>query len=93
MRSKEVGWHSYHSQLPNSIAKKPQIAILRVDEVLNTLSGGSVFTVFAQVAFTRILSSWLLFVPRGDSMSGGAAQVRGWFVSVMAFVTTSLETI
>ena len=48
MCSEEIGRHPNHSQLPklNKVTEIPQIAIPLVDEVLDTLGGGSVFSVF-----------------------------------------------
>ena len=46
----------------NKVTEIPQVAIPRVDEVLDTLGGGSVFSVFdlfsgfTQLKFTRTLS-------------------------------------
>ena len=106
MCSEEIGRHPNHSQLPklNKVTEIPQIAIPRVDEVLDTLGGGSVFSVFDLFSgFTQLtihpdtipLTSFC--TPNGLyewlRMPPGAAGAPAWFVSVMRLVTAGLDNI
>ena len=88
----------------NKATKIPQIAIPRVDEVLDTLGGGSVFSVFALFSgFTQ-----LIIHPEAIPLAAfctpnrlyewlrmpqGAAGAPAWFVSVMQFVMSGLDNI
>ena len=82
----------------------PQIAIPRVDEVLDTLGGGSVFLVFdlfsgfTQLAIHPDTFPLTAFCTSNGlyewlRMSQGAAGAPAWFVSVMLLVTDGLDNI
>ena len=84
------------------VTKIPQIAILRVDEVLDTLGGGSVFSVFDVFSgFTQLtihpdtIPLTALCTPNGLyewlRMPQGAAGAPAWFVSAMRLVTAGLD--
>ena len=88
----------------NKVTKIPQIAIPRVDEVLDTLGGGSVFSVFDLFSgFTHLtihpdtIPLTAFFTPNGLykwlRMPQGAAGSPAWFVSVMRLVTDDLDNI
>ena len=92
-----------HQKL-NRVTEILQVAIPRVDEVLDTLGGGSVFSVFDLFSgFTQLtihpdttpLTAFC--TPDGLyewlSMPQGAAGAPAWFVSVMRLVTASLDNI
>ena len=106
MCSEEVGRHPNHShyQKLNKVTEIPQIAIPLVDEVLDTLGGGSVFSVFGLFSgFTRLtihpdnIPLTAFCTPNGLykwlRMPPGAAGVPAWFVSVMRLVTAGLDNI
>ena len=88
----------------NKVPEIPQIAIPRVDEVLDNLGGGSVFYVldlfsgFTQLTIppdTIPLASFC--TPNGLyqwlRMPQGASGAPAWFVSVMRLVTAGLDNI
>ena len=88
----------------NKVTEIPQIAIPRVDEVLDTLGGGSVFSVFDLFSgFTQLtihpdttpLTAFC--TPNGlyewVRMPQGAAGAPDWFVLVMRLVTADLDNI
>ena len=88
----------------NKVTEIPQIAIPRVDEVLDTFGGGSVFSVFDLFSgFTQLtihpdttpLTAFC--TPNGLyewlRMPQGAAGAPAWFVSVMRLVTAGLDNI
>ena len=88
----------------NKVPEIPQIAIPRVDEVLDTLGGGPVYAVFDLFSgFTRLtihpdttpLTAFC--TPNGLygwlRMPQGAAGAPAWFVSVMRLVTAGLDNI
>ena len=88
----------------NKVTEIPQIAIPRIDEVLDTLGGGSVFSVFDLFSgFTQLTihpNTILLTAfctPNGLyewlRMPQGAAGAPAWFVSVMRLVTAGLDNI
>ena len=88
----------------NKVTEIPQIAIPRVDEVLDTLGGGSVFSVFDLFSgFTQltihpdIIPLTAFCTPNGLyewlRMPQGAAGAPAWFVSVMRLVTAGLDNI
>ena len=88
----------------NKVTKIPQIAIPRVDEVLDTLGGGSVFSVFDLLpGFTQLtihpdtIPLAAFCTPNGLyewlRMPQGAAGSPAWFVSVMRLVTDGLDNI
>ena len=88
----------------NKVTEIPQIAIPRVDEVLDTLGGGSVFSVFDLFSgFTQLtihpdtIPLTAFCTPNGLyewlRMPQGAAGAPAWFVSVMRLVTAGLENI
>ena len=88
----------------NKVTEIPQIAIPRVDEVLDTLGGGSVFSVFDLFSgFTQLtihpdtIPLTAFCTPNGLyewlRMPQGAAGAPAWFVSVMRLVTTDLDNI
>ena len=93
-----------HQKL-NKVTEIPQIAIPRVDEVLDTLGGGSVFSAFD--LFLMIYSAITIHpdcipltafcTPNGLyewlRMPQGAAGALAWFVSVMRLVTNGLDNI
>ena len=106
VRLEEIGWHPHHSQLPKlkKVTEIPQIAIPRVDEVLDTLGGGSVFSVFDLFSgFTQLtihpdtIPLTVFCTPNGLyewlRMPQGAAGAPAWFVSVMRLVTAGLDYI
>ena len=82
----------------------PQIAIPRIDEVLDTLGGGSVFSVFDLFSgFTQLtihpdtIPLTAFCTPNGLyewlRMPQGAGGTPAWFVSVMRLVTADLDNI
>ena len=88
----------------NKVTEIPQIAIPRVDEVLDTLGGGSVFWVFDLFSgFTQLtihpntIPLTAFCAPNGLyewlRMPQGAAGSPAWFVSVMRLVTDGLDNI
>ena len=88
----------------NKVNEIPQIAIPRVDEVLDTLGGGSVFSVFDLFSgFTQLtihpdtIPLTAFCTPSGLyewlRMPQGAAGAPACFVSVMRLVTNSLDNI
>ena len=88
----------------NKVTEIPQIAIPRVDEVFDTLGGGSVFSVFdlfsgfIQLTFHLDTIPLTAFcTPNGLyewlRMPQGAAGAPAWFVSVMRLVTAGLDNI
>ena len=87
----------------NKVTEIPEIAIPRVDEVLDTL-GGSVFSVFDLFSgFTQLtihpdtIPLTAFCTPNGLyewlRMLQGAAGAPAWFVSVMRLVTVGLDNI
>ena len=91
-------------QTLNKVTEIPQIAIPRVDEVLDTLSGGLVFSVFDLFSgFTQLtihpdtIPLIVFCTPNGIyewlRMPQGAAGAPAWFVSVMRLVTAGLDNI
>ena len=91
-------------QTLNKVTGIPQIAIPRVDEVLDTLGGGSVFSVFDLFSgFTQLtihpdtIPLTAFCTPNGLyewlGMPQGAAGAPAWFVSVMRLVTAGLDNI
>ena len=88
----------------NKVTEIPQIAIPRADEVLDTLGGGSVFSVFDLFSgFTQLtihpdtIPLTAFCTPNGLyewlRMPQGAAGAPAWFVSVMRLVTAGLDNI
>ena len=88
----------------NKVNEIPKISIPRVDEVLDTLCGGSVFSVFDLFSgFTQLtiqpdtISLTAFCTPNGLyewlRMPQGAAGAPAWFVSVMRLVTAGLDNI
>ena len=88
----------------NKVTEIPQIAIPRVDEVLDTLGGCSVFPVFDRFSgFTQLIIHsdtiplTAFCTPNGLyewlRMPQGAAGAPAWFVSVMRLVTDGLGNI
>ena len=88
----------------NKVTEIPQIAIPRVDEVLDTLGGGPVFSVFdlfsgfIQLAIHPDTIPLTAFsTPNGLyewlRMPQGAAGAPAWFVSIMRLVTAGLDNI
>ena len=88
----------------NKVTETPQIAIPRVDEVLDTLGGGSVFSVFDLLSeFTQLtihpetIPLTAFCTPNGLyewlRMPQGAAGAPAWFVSVVRLVTSNLDNI
>ena len=88
----------------NKVPEIPQIAIPRVDEVLDTLGGGSVFSVFDLFSgFTQLtihpdtIPLTAFCAPNGLyewlRMPQGAAGAPAGFVSVMRLVTAGLNNI
>ena len=88
----------------NKVTEIPQIAIPRVDEVLDTLGGGSVFSVFDLFSgFTQLtihsetIPLTAFCTPNGLyewlRMPQGAAGSPAWFVSVVRLVTDGLDNI
>ena len=91
-------------QTLNKVTEIPQIAIPRVDEVLDTLGGGSVFSVFDLFSgFTQLtihpdtIPLAAFCTPNGLyewlRMPQGAAGAPAWFGSVMRLVTAGLDNI
>ena len=89
---------------PASYTETPQIAIPRVDQVLDTLGGGSVFSMFDLFSgFTQLtihpdtIPLTAFCTPNGLyewlRMPQGAAGAPAWFISVMRLVTTGLDNI
>ena len=88
----------------NKVTEIPQIAIPRVDEVLDTLGGGSVFSVFDLFSgFTQLtihpdtIPLTAFCTPNGLyewlRMPQGASGAPAWFVSVMRLITAGLDNI
>ena len=88
----------------NKVTEIPQIAIPRVDEVLDTLGGGSVFSVFDLFSgFTQLtihpdtIPLTAFCTPNGLyewlRMPQGAAGAYAWIVSVTRLVTAGLDNI
>ena len=88
----------------NKVTEILQIAISRVDEVLDTLGGGSVFSVFDLFSgFTQLtihpdtIPLTAFCTPNGLyewlRMPQGASGAPAWFVSVMRLVTAGLDNI
>ena len=88
----------------NKVTEIPQITIPRVDEVLDTLGGGSVFSVFDVFSgFTQLtihpdtipLTAFCTLNGLYEwlRMPQGAAGAPAWFVSVMRLVTAGLGNI
>ena len=88
----------------NNVTEISQIAIPRVDEVLDTLDGGYVLSVFDLfLGFTQLtihsdtIPLTAFFTPNGLyewlRMPQGAVGAPAWFVSVMRLVTAGLDTI
>ena len=88
----------------SKVTETPHIAIPRVDEVLDTLGGGSVFSVFDLFSgFTQLamhpdtIPLTALCTPNGLyewlRMPEGAAGSFAWFVSVMRLATDGLDNI
>ena len=88
----------------NKVTEISQIAIPRVDEVLDTLGGGSVFSVFDLFSgFTQLtihpdtipLTAFCTLNGLYEwlSMPHGAAGAPAWFVLVMRLVTAGLDNI
>ena len=88
----------------NKVTIIPRIAIPRVDEVLDTLGGSSVFSVFDLFSgFTQltihpdIIPLTAFCTPTGLyewlRMPQGAAGAPVWFVSAMRLVTTGLDNV
>ena len=88
----------------NKVTEIPQIAIPRVDEVLDILGGGSVFSVFDLFSgFTQLtihpdtIPLTAFCTPSGLyewlRMPQGAAGAPAWFVSFMRLVTNGLDNI
>ena len=88
----------------NKVTQIPQIAIPRVDKVLDTLGGGSVFSVFDLFSgFTQLtihsdtIPLTAFCTPNGLykwlRMPQGAAGAPAWFGSVMRLVTAGLGNI
>ena len=88
----------------NKVTEIPQIAIPSVDEVLDTLGGGSVFSVFDLFSgFTQLaihpdtIPLTAFCTPNGLyewlRMPQGAAGAPAWFVLVMRLVTAGLDNI
>ena len=88
----------------NRVTEIPQIAIPRVDEVLDTLGVGSVFSAFNLFSgFTQLtihpdtIPLTAFCTPNGLyewlRMPQGAADAPAWFVSAMRLVTTGLDNI
>ena len=106
MRSKNSGGIriTVNYQKLNKVTDIPQNAISRVDEVLDTLGGGSVFSVFDLFSgFTQLtippdtIPLTAFCTPNGLyewlRMPQGAAGAPAWFVSVMRLVTNGLDNI
>ena len=88
----------------DKVTEIPQIAIPRVDEVLDTLGGGSVFSVFDLFSrFTQLtihpdtIPLTAFCTPNGLyewlRMPQGTSGAPAWFVSVMSLVTAGLDNI
>ena len=88
----------------NKVTEIPQVAILRVDEVLDTLGGRSVFSVFdLSSGFTQltihpdIIPLAAFYTPNELyewlRMPQGDAGFPAWFVSVMRLVMDGLDNI
>ena len=88
----------------NKVTEIPQIAIPRVDEVLDTLGVGSVFSVVDLFSGFTQLTIHLDTIPLTGfctpnglyewlRMPQGAAGAPGWFVSVTRLVTAGLDNI
>ena len=88
----------------NKVTEIPQITIPRVDEVLDTLGGGSVFSVFDLFSgFTHLtihpdtIPLTAFCTPNGLyewlRMPQGASGAPAWFISVMRLFTAGLDNI
>ena len=88
----------------NKVTETPQIVIPRVDEVLDNLGGGSVFSVFDLFSGLTQLTIHPDTIPLTAfctlnglyewlRMPQGAAGAPAWFVSVMRLVTDGLDNI
>ena len=88
----------------NKVTKIPQIAIPRVDEVLDTLDGGSACTVFDLFSGFTPLTIHPDTIPLTEfctpnglckwlRMPQAAAGTPAWFVSVMRLATSGLDNI
>ena len=78
----------------NRVTEIPQIAIPRVDEVLDTLGGGSVFSVFDPFSgFTQLTIHPDTIPLTVFCMPQGAGGAPAWFVSAMRLVTAGLDNI
>ena len=74
------------------VTEIPQIAIPRVDEVLDTLGGGSVFSVFDPFSgFTQLTIHPDTIPLTAFCMPQGAGGAPAWFVSAMRLVTGGLD--
>ena len=106
MCSEEIGGIriTVNFQKLNKVTESPQIAITLVDEVLDTLGGGSAFSVFDLFSgFTQLtihpdtIPLTAFYTPNGLyewlRMPPGAAGAPAWFVSVMRLVTAGLDSI
>ena len=98
MCSEEIGRHPNHSQLPklNKVTEIPQIAIPLVDQVLDTLGDGSVFSVFDLFSgFTQLTihPDTIPLTAFCTPHAPGAACTPAWFVSVLRLVTAGLDNI
>ena len=93
-----------NSQKLNKVTEVPRIAIPRVDEVLDTLGGGSVYSVFELfLGFAELTTHsdtiplTAFCTPNGIykwlRISHGAAGSPAWFVSDMRLVTDGLDNI
>ena len=106
VRPEEIGGIriTLNYQKLNKVTEIPQIAIPRVDEVLDTLGGGPVFSVFD--LFTRFTQLTIhpdtipltaFCTPNGLyewlRMPQGAADAPAWFVPVVRLVTAGLDNI
>ena len=103
---KKSGWIqiTVNYQKLNKVTEIPQIAIPRVDEVLDTLCGVSVFSVFDLFSgFTQLtihpdtIPLTAFCTPNGLyewlRIPQGAAGAPAWFVSAMRLVTAGLNNI
>ena len=104
MRPEEIGGIriTVNYQQLNKVTEIPQIAIPRVDEVLDTRGGGSVFSMFDLFSgFTQLtihsdtIPLTAFFTPNGLyewlRMPPGAAGAPSLFVSIMRLVTAGLD--
>ena len=106
MRSEAVRWHSNTEKNTklNKVTVISKIAITRVEEVLETLDGGSVYFVFDLSSGFTQLSIPLDTVPliaccalnelyKWPRMPQGATSAPAWFIYVIRLVTASLDDI